>query len=125
MCGSNQSRLTTRSKTRSGSMNLTTAANLIREQQAKLDIQEATIRRMQEEMNIAKEIWLQQVGRSSSVRSDPDCIPATRDDSHSLINETAKIIADSSRIEKADPICEAVDEDAWNSFSLEYSVYLT
>ena len=70
MRGSNQSRITTRSKTRSGSMNLTTAANLIREQQAKLDIQEATICRMQEEMNIAKEIWRQQVGRSSSLRSD-------------------------------------------------------
>ena len=122
---SNQSRITTRSKTRSGSMNLTTAATLIREQQAKLDMQEATICRMQEEMNIAKEIWRQQVGRSSSLRSDSDCIPTTRDDSHSLMNETAKIIADSSRIEKEAPICDAVDEDAWNCFALKYSVYLT
>ena len=106
-------------------MNLTLAANLIREQQAKLDMQEATICRMQEEMNIAKEIWRQQVGRSSSLRSDSDCIPTTRDDSHSLMNETAKIIADSSRIEKEAPICDAVDEDAWNCFALKYSVYLT
>ena len=124
MCGSSR-RITSKSKKRIGSMHLSTTSNLIREQQAKLDMQEAIIRQMQDEMNIAKQIWLQQVVPTSGTRSVHDQNVPNSGDSQTLMNETAKIIADSSQIEKNAPICDKVDEDAWNSFALEYNVYLT
>ena len=85
MCGSSR-RITTKSKKRIGSMHLSSTSNLILEQQAKLDMQEAIIRQMQDEMNIAKQIWLQQVVPTSGTRSVHDPNVPNPDDSQILMN---------------------------------------
>jgi hypothetical protein len=58
-------------------------------------------------------------GRSNPVQQSPDVVtPAT-----SLMVETAKIIQDSSFVEKNSPFLKDVDEASWATFSLLYAHY--
>ena len=55
----------------------------------------------------------------------PPYIPSETNSSNHLMMETARIIQDSSTVEKTSPFLDGVDEASWQAFSLKFIHYRT
>ena len=59
------------------------------------------------------------------LENSPAYTPPSADSTNALMMETARIIQDSSSVEKTSPFLDKVDEVAWQEFSLKFIHYRT
>ena len=99
--------------------------------QSKKDLEELLKEQISENRALAQrlhdmEARMETMARNNLPRENPPAYtPPSAESTNSLMMETARIIQDSSSVEKTSPFLDKVDEVAWQEFSLKFIHYRT